>query len=83
MFYDRLLGTVLYIMDSLELKAKCVGDGITAISECQKVAKSYGKNIFLEFREGFSIVVRPTSETQDLVQIWMLEKKAHESKAVS
>ena len=70
-------------MDSIELKAKCIGDGITAISECLKVAKAYGKNIHLDFKEGFAITVRPTSETQDLVQIWMLEKRAYERKDAS
>lgn len=59
--------------EHLEIIANCIGDETTAISSCQKLAESYKKNITLNFKEGFSITVRPTSDVQDLVHIWLLE----------
>lgn len=67
-------------MEHLEIIANCKGDGITAISSCQELAKAYKKDIYLNFPEGFSIKVRPNSEVQDLIQIWMLERKVREGK---
>lgn len=62
-------------MEHLEIIANCKGDGITAISSCQKLAKAYGKDIWLNFQDGFQIKVHANSEVQDLIQIWMLNNK--------
>jgi hypothetical protein len=35
-------------MKHLEIIANCTGDGISAISSCQKLAKAYGENIILK-----------------------------------
>lgn len=67
-------------MEHLEIIANCKGDGITAISSCQKLAKAYQKDIYLNFSEGFSIKVGQNSDVQDLIQIWMLERKVREVK---
>jgi hypothetical protein len=62
-------------MKHLEIIANCTGDGISAISSCQKLAKAYGENIILNFKDGFNIMVRPNSDEQDLIQIWMLNNQ--------
>lgn len=67
-------------MEHLEIIANCKGDGITAIAACQKLAKAYGKDIYLNFPNGFEIKVHHNSEVQDLIQIWMLNNKLHENK---
>lgn len=62
-------------MNHLQISAKCTGDKITAISECLKVAKAWGKSIVLQFEEGYDIDIRPTSEVQDLINIVSLKKE--------
>lgn len=62
-------------MNPLEIIANCKGDEMTAISCCLTLAKAYKEDISLNFKEGFSIRVRPTSDVQDLIQLWMLEAK--------
>ena len=59
-------------MKHLEIKAKCIGDAITAISQCKEVAKVYREEIELDFNR-FSITVRPNSEPLDLIAIYQIE----------
>lgn len=59
----------------MKITAQAIGDPVTAISELHKVAQSYGKDIFLDFAEGFSIAISPTSQVQDLITIYKLEQK--------
>jgi hypothetical protein len=67
-------------VEHLEIIANCKGDGITAITSCLKLVKCHQKDIDLNFPEGFSIRVRPTSDAQDLIQIMMLERQAIKNK---
>lgn len=62
-------------MEHLEIIANCKGDGISAISSCLKLAEAYKKDIILNFREGYSIKIRPNSHEQDLISIMLLENK--------
>lgn len=62
----------------LEIILNCVGDGITAISESQRLAKALEKKVLLNFPEGFSITIHPNSEVMDLVEIWVLNKNSME-----
>ena len=68
-------------MAHLTITAECTGDAITAISHCVDIAKAYKDVIYLKFPEGFSISVRPTSDTSDLVKIYMLELRQKETNA--
>lgn len=61
-------------MEHLKVELKCVGDKITAISEAQKLVKSYGKLLYLNCGE-YTIAIRPESDIQDLINIMMLEEK--------
>jgi hypothetical protein len=63
-------------MSHVKITAECTGDPITAISAMVGVAKNYGEDIRLLFKEGFFIMVRPTSDTQDLFLIYRLELKS-------
>lgn len=46
--------------------------GRASLSECKELAKSYGEEIELSF-DRFSLTVRPTSDLQDLFEIYKLE----------
>ncbi len=56
----------------LEAIMNCVGDSITSIGNCHDIAKSINKDFHLNFSEGFSILVKPGSDVQDLITIWSL-----------
>lgn len=61
-------------MEHLEIVARCTGDKITAISNCLNAAKACGKEITLHFdSKVFTMLVKPTSELQDLVLIYQLQ----------
>lgn len=70
-------------MRHLEIIAECPenGDAVTAITECQKVAKALSRNIELKVR-GFAITIRPESHAQDLIQIFILHEKLSKIKPV-
>ena len=59
-------------MKNIEIKAKCIGDERASLSECKELAKAYGEEIELSFNR-FSLTVRPTSDLQDLFEIYKLE----------
>lgn len=56
-------------MKHTQILANCIGDKITAIGETLQLAKASGKEISLNFEEGFSIKVHPESYIMDLTKI--------------
>lgn len=49
------------------------GDGVSALSETLIIAKAIQDAVYVEFKEGFQILVSPTSEIVDLIKIMLLE----------